>query len=253
MAFRSAVVVAALGLGVACGSPIPPAAPPALRVYSSNGVRALLDDLRPALERAAGRPVAFEFSTTTDLQQRIERGEVADIAVLTTAAIDALATRGLLASASRRPVAQVGVGVGVRAGAKAADVSTPEALKALLLGAGSVTYTAQGQSRPAIDQAFERLGIVDAMRGKTVLRGPAEPAGAVARGEAEVVLTLVSEMVAVPGLSLLGPLPAELQRHVTFVAARRDGVDHAAADHVLQALASVDARVLASYGLERAP
>lgn len=253
MTRRTAAVVAVLSLGVACGSATPPAADPPLRVFSSNGVRELLEGLRPAIEHRAGRAVVFEFSTAASLQRRIEDGDVPDVAVLTAAVIERLSTGGPLAADSRRPVAQVGVGVGVRAGAPAADVSTPDALKALLLGAGSVTYTAEGQSRPAIDQAFERLGIVDAMRGKTVLRGPAEPAGAVARGESEVVLTLVSEMVVVPGLQLLGPLPPGLQRHVTFVAARRAGTDGAAAaGRALEVLGGIDAAVLARYGLEPA-
>lgn len=252
MILRTGLVVVTLGLGVGCGPATPPAAESPLRVFSSNGVRALVEDLRPALEQGAGQPVTFEFSTTTDLQRRIESGDVPDVAVLTTAVIEGLSARGLLAADSRRLVARVGVGVGVRAGAAGADITTPEALKALLLHAGSVTYTAEGQSRPAIDSAFSQLGIVDAMRGKTVLRGPAQPATAVAAGEADVVLTLVSEIVAVPGVTLLGPFPAELQRYVVFVAARRAGSEGPAADRVLQVLAGIDANRLATHGLEPA-
>ena len=148
-------------------------------------------------------------------------------------------------------MARVGVGVGVRSDAASSEIGTPEALKALLLDARSVTFTADGQSRTAIDRAFERLGIVAEMRAKTILRGPGEAPAAVARGEAAVVLTLVSEIVEVPELKLIGPLPPELQSQVTFTAAR--GVttkDPAAADRLVQALsgAAVIAR-LTRHGL----
>lgn len=223
-----------------------------LLVFSSNGVKAFLEDLRPELERVAGRSIALEFSTTADLQRRIEGGDRPDVALLTTAAVEALSARGVLAPESSRPVARVGVGVGVRTEAPTADVSTPDALRVLVLGARSVTFTAEGQSRPAIDAAFERLGIVDAMRKTSVLRGPGEAPGAVARGESDVVITLVSEMVGVPGLKVLGPLPPDLQRYVTFAAARSASAPHtAAADRVLQRLAGADVTArLARYGLE---
>jgi molybdate transport system substrate-binding protein len=113
-------------------------------------------------------------------------------------------------------------------------------------------FTADGQSRATIDAAFERLGIVPEMQMRTILKGPGEAPGVVARGEAELVLTLVSEMIGVPGLKLLGPMPSELQNHVTFTAARSaKAQDHEAADRLLQALsgAGVAAR-LAGHGLE---
>ncbi len=89
------------------------------------------------------------------------------------------------------------------------------------------------------------------MRAKTILKGPGEAPAAVARGEADVVLTLVSEMVEVPGLTLLGPFPAELQNHVTFTAARgADTPDAGSADRLLQALAAASgATRLTRHGL----
>lgn len=242
-------VVAVLGL-VSC-RPAPETRPAPLRVFSSNGVKALLQDAQADVERAVGRPIAYEFSTATALTRRIDGGDVPDVAVLTSALVDELSTKGTLAAGSRRDLARVGVGVGVRSGAAAADIATPDALKALLLGAQSVTFTAEGQSRATIDQAFDRLGIVPEMRAKTILKGPGEAPATVARGEAEVVLTLVSEIVEVPGLTLLGPLPAELQTHVTFTAARSANTrDSEAADRLLQALAGAGvAARLARHGL----
>ncbi|MGE0360089.1 MAG: substrate-binding domain-containing protein [Vicinamibacterales bacterium] len=251
---RRLILLAALLAGSACrtASDAPPAP---LRVFSSNGVRALLDDARPRLEQAAGRPLAIDYSTAAALRRRIEGGDVPDVAVLTASIVADLATQGRLAGDTRRDLARVGVGIGVRTGAPAADVGTADAVKALLLGARSVVFTAEGQSRATIDAAFEQLGIADAMRATSLLRGPGEAPGLVARGEAEVVLTLVSEIVEVPGVTLLGPFPPELQRYVTFSAARGTAApDPSAADRLLAALAASElTNRLAAHGLEPPP
>jgi molybdate transport system substrate-binding protein len=236
-------------VGLAACRPADPPTP--LRVFSSNGVRVLLEEAQPVLERAAGRPIAFEFSTAAALRRRIAGGDVPDVAVLTSALIDTLVAQGPLAAASRRDIARVGVGVGVRTGAPSAAIDTPDALKALLLSAQSVAFTAEGQSRAAIDAAFERLGIADAMRGKTLLKGPGEAPGMVARGEADVVLTLVSEMMDVSGLTLLGPFPPALQTYVTFTAARGAAATDPGVDRLLAALADANASAtLSKHGLE---
>lgn len=249
MTSHAAVVLLALA-AVAC-QPAPEPGPP-LRVYSSNGVKALLEDARPLLELAAGRPIAFEFSTAADLKRRIERGDGPDVVVLTSAMIDELSKRQLLVPDSQRPLARAGVGVGVRTGAPTADVTTPEGLRTLLQNATSVTFTAEGQSRPAVDAAFARLGLVEAMKTKAVPREPGAAPGAVARGESDVVLTLLSEMTNVPGLTVLGPLPSDLQQYVGFAAARRPYADASiAAERLLEALAGPEiASRLARHGLE---
>lgn len=253
MMLRCVIPLFALLAAVACHAA--PAAPPApLRVFSSNGVRALLDGATADLERAAGRPIAFDFTTAAALRRRIDGGDVPDVAVLTTPLIAALTAQGRLAAGSARDLARVGVGVAVRAGAPTPAIDTPEAFKALLLGARSIAFTAEGQSRATIDAAFARLDVVAAMQPKTQLLGPGEAAGAVARGEAEVVLTLVSELVDVPGVQLLGPLPPALQTYVTFTAARgASAADPAAADRLIAAMAeSATAARLGRLGLEPA-
>lgn len=251
---RRLILLFALTVAAGC-QPAPAAPPEPLRVFSSNGVRVLLDDVRPLLEQAAGRPLAIDYSTAAGLRRRIEESDVPDVAVLTAAIVAELATTGRLAGDTRRDLARIGVGIGVRAGAPTAEVSTAEALKTFLLGARSVVFTAEGQSRATIDAAFERLGIVDAMRARTLLRGPGEAPGLVARGEAEVVLTLVSEIAEVPGVTLVGPFPPELQRYVTFTAARAAQLpDPSAADRLLAALAGPEvAARLAAHGLEPPP
>ncbi|HEY6359466.1 MAG TPA: substrate-binding domain-containing protein [Vicinamibacterales bacterium] len=249
---------AAVGLIVAvsaCGTTQPEEASTsatAVRVLSSNGVKGILDDLRPRIESAIGHPLSIEFSTSTALKAKIDGGEPFDVAILVPALLHELASQGHLVGDSHVNIARTGVGVGSREGAPRADVSTPEALKRTLLNAKSVAFTAEGQSRPFIEAAFEKLGIVEAMRPKVMLVGPAGGPIAVAKGEAELVMTLTSEIIPVPGVQLLGPLPGELQQYVSFGAARSaHAKDPEAADALLRELnGPVVTSALESHGME---
>jgi molybdate transport system substrate-binding protein len=208
----------------------------AVRVLSSNGVKGMLDDLQPEIERAIGHPLSIEFSTSTALKAKIDQGEPFDVAILVPTLLHELATQGHLVTDSQVSLARTGVGVGSREGTPKADVSTPDALKRTLLNAKSVAFTAEGQSRPFIEAAFDKLGIAEAMKPKVMLVGPAGGPIAVAKGEAELV-TLTSEIVPVPGVQLLGPLPADLQQYVSFGAARSAHArDAAAAEALLRQL-----------------
>jgi molybdate transport system substrate-binding protein len=241
------------GLVTACGRSEPPPAPvDPLRVLSSNGVKAVVETLQPDIERTIGRPLTIEFSTAAGLKQRIEKGAAFDVAILTPAILHDLAAQKLIVAESQIGIARTGVGIGARAGAPRADVSTPEALKALLLNAKSVTFTEAGQSRGMIDAAYKRLGIEEEMKAKSILKGPGESPEAVARGEAELVLTLVSEIVPVKGVQLLGPLPTGLQGYVSFAGARSPAArDASAADAMLRYLSGPSAAsALAANGME---
>lgn len=245
----AALLVAAPGCTAA---PEAPQAPTEVRVLSSNGVRSVIEDRQPEIERAIGHTLSIEFSTAASLKKKIEAGEAFDVAVLTPALIDELIAQGKVAVDSRVDFARAGVGVGARQGAPPADVSTSDALKSTLLKARSVAFTAEGQSRLTIDRAFDRLGIAEAMRLKTMLKGPGEAPTAVAAGEAELVLTLMSEILPVPGLQLLGPFPADVQGYVTFTAGRSPNAkDASAATALLRHLSGPDvAAALKAHGLE---
>ena len=245
----AALLVAASGCSSA---PETPPAPAAVRVLSSNGVRAVIEALQPDIERAIGHTLSIEFSTAASLKTKIEAGEAFDVAILTPPLVDDLIARGKVAADSRVDVARAGVGVGVRQGAPAVDVSTSDALKSALLKARSVTFTADGQSRATIDRAFNRLGIAEAMRPKIVLKGPGEAPGAVAAGEAELVLTLMSEILPVPGIELIGPLPSDVQGYVSFTAGRSaNPKDAGAANALLRHLSNPTVvAALKAHGLE---
>jgi molybdate transport system substrate-binding protein len=175
---------------------------------------------------AVGVSLSTEFSTATALKRRIDAGETFDVAILTPALIDDLIAQGKALGESRADLARVGVGVGAREGAPRADVSTPEALKRTLLDAKVVAYTAEGQSRATVDKGLAQLGIAEAVAAKAMLTGPGEGPGAVAAGKADLVMTLISEIL-IPGVQLLGPFPAEMQNHVVFTAARSPNAGNA--------------------------
>lgn len=223
-----------------------------LRVVASNGVKAVIEALEPELERAAGRPLEIDFSTASSIETRIEGGEPFDVAILTPAIIDALAERGKVSAAARRNFARVGVGVGARVGTHPEGIATLEDLKQLLHAAKSLAYTADGQSRATIDRAFERLGLSAEMQAKSVLKGPGQAPAAVAAGEAELVLTLISEILPVPGLELVGAFPPEVQSYIAFTASRSPTrAAAAAADAFLDYLGTARAReAVVAHGME---
>jgi molybdate transport system substrate-binding protein len=213
----TATAVSIVVLGFACTAPQRVAAQPGeVRVVSSNGMRAVMEELRPRFEQAIGHPIAIEFSSAAALKKKIEAGEPFDFAVLTPEGIDDLIKQGKIAAGARADIARCGVGVGIRAGAPRPDISTPDALKRVLLSAKSITYAKDGASRILADKAFERLGIADILKPKIILGQGGETQTSVAEGKVELVLTLISEILPVPGIELLGPLPADVQGYVSF-------------------------------------
>lgn len=244
--------IAFMLMAVTTGAFVNDAHAQSLRVLSSNGVRAVLEGLRPDIERTVGHPLSIDFSTASSLAREISEGAPFDVAILTPALLEMLGEADLIAPESYVEFARAGVGVGARSGSGARDVTTPAALRSTLLAAESVAFTAGGQSRATIDAAFEQLDIIVEMEPKTILLGPGEAPGAVAAGRAELVLTLVSEILPVPGLELVGRFPAELQRYVSFAAARGSSPgDSAAADALLRFLAGPALAVaLREHGME---
>jgi molybdate transport system substrate-binding protein len=188
-----------------------------IKVLASNGVKGVLEALLPQCEQATGRRLAIQFNSSTALKQRIAAGETFDVAIVTSELIDTLIKEGKVQAASRAGLARAGVGVGVRAGAAKPDISTPDAMKRALLNAKAITYAQDGASREPINRMFERFGIADVMKSKTILeQGSIRSTGRVAQGDADLVMTLVSEILPIQGIELVGPLPDAVQSYVSF-------------------------------------
>lgn len=109
--------------------------------------------------------------------------------------------------------------MGIRKGAKKPDIRTADTFKRTLLDAKAITYAGDGASRATLERSFERMGIADQLKRKTILeQGSTRATARVASGDADLVLTLVSEILPAPGVELLGPIPAEFQTYVGFAA-----------------------------------
>lgn len=197
-----------------------PAGAQTLVVLSSNGVRAPVEDLTMQCTRAAGRPVAISYGTSASIRQRVTGGEAVDAVLATADVVGELAKAGHLDASSSAQLGRAGIGVGARAGAPRPKIGSAAELKQALLNARSVTYAADGASRPHIERMFEQLGIAAEMKGKAMLeQGSTRAAEKVVAGDAEILLTLVSEILPVEGLELLGPVPAEFQSYISFAGA----------------------------------
>ncbi len=248
----TAAATAAIGF-VGMPAPVASGQSGPLQVLVSNGVKTVVDEIRPEWERAAGRPLQLEFGTTAALKQRIERGEPFDIAVLTSEAIDQLLKDGKIRAGSRLDLARCGIGMGMRAGAAKPEIGTVDALKRTLHSAQSVTFAEAGASRGYLDKMFAQFGMADEMKAKTILTPSSVNSNQlVSEGKAQYILTLVSEILPAPGVALAGPLPAEVQSYVSFAAGlSATGTNLAARSAALKFLKSPPvAPVFQAKGLE---
>ena len=188
-----------------------------LTVLSSTGLTSTLDQLKATYEARSGDRLLIAYGTTGQLKKRIDDGEAFDLCILTAPQLDDLVKTGK-AAGPRIDLARAAIGVAVRKGAPKPDISTADAFKQALLNAKSVAYTATGASGSYFAGLIDKLGIGDAVRAKAhiIQAGPA--AELVAKGEAELAVQQISELLPVAGTDLAGPLPPELQSVTTFSA-----------------------------------
>jgi len=191
-----------------------------IRVLASNGIKAAVEELGPQFEKASGHTLSVDFSTAATLRERIEKGEAFDVAILTDDTIDALIKSGALTSAMRAQLARVGIGVGYRKGATRPDVRSSASMKQTLLNAKSIAYTGNGATRPYIDKMFATLGVAHELESKKHLTVAGQAPASVGKGESEIVITLISEILPEPGVELAGGLPPEFQSYLGFAAAQ---------------------------------
>jgi molybdate transport system substrate-binding protein len=189
-----------------------------IKVLSTNGVTSVMRELGPEFERATGHKLVIRYDVTTALRNQIQGGETFDVAILTGPVTDELLKQGKLAAGTRADIARSGVGVAIRAGAPKPDISTVEAFKRTMLAAKSVAYTTQGASGIYFASVLQRLGIAEAMKPKAKLQPGGAVAELVARGEAELAVQQISELISVAGVELVGPFPPELQSITVFSA-----------------------------------
>jgi molybdate transport system substrate-binding protein len=227
-----------------------------IRMLCSNGMKAVVEEVRPQMERAIGHPLSIEFSSTASFKEKIDAGATFDVAILTSDAMDTLTKEHKLAPGSRADVARTGVGIGVRAGAPKPDISTPDKLKQTLLKTKSITYTKNGASAVFVTRMIDRLGIAAELKPKLIAETRAgRVSQSVAEGQADMVLTLISEILPVNGVQYLGPLPGDLQGYTVLTAGvGAQAKDAEAAKAAVKFLAGPSiAPLLKAKGMEPAP
>jgi molybdate transport system substrate-binding protein len=225
-----------------------------MRLLVSNGVKAALVAVQPACEAQTATTFTAEFNTSTALRAMAAAGPF-DLAFMTEEAIDALVAEKRLDAGSKTMVARTRIGAGVRQNAAALDVRTSDGVRGALLAASSVTWASDGASRPFIEKMIEKLGITTQMAGKIhTEQGSPRATARVVNGQSDIVLTLVSEIVPVPGLKPAGALPQEFQGEVSFAAGVGAASAQAAtARRVLACLVAPSAgSSYSSVGLDRA-
>jgi len=178
-----------------------------------------LEKLAPEFETATKHKLVLQFAPAADMKGRIEKGEPFDLTFLTSVAIDDLIKQGRLVAATRTDIAKVGAGVAIRRGASRPDMTTTDTFKRTMLGARSITYVSTGATGATMRKAFEQLGIADEMKAKTRLVSGISAAAAVAKGDAELGFSVISEILGVEGVEFAGPLPPEVQVYLVFPAA----------------------------------
>jgi molybdate transport system substrate-binding protein len=231
-----------------------------VKVMISGGLTAAYKALIPEYERASGNKVVTAFgpsmgTTQNAIPVRLERGEPVDVLILVGYALDDLIKRGKAVADSRTDLVRSPIGIAVRAGAPKPDISSVDALKRTLLAAKSVAYSDSASGVYVSTELFSRLGIAEEMKGKAKMI-PATPVGEiVAHGDAEIGFQQISELMPVPGIDIIGQLPAEVQKITVFSAGvSATSKEPDAAKSLIKFLASPQATpVLIKAGLEPVP
>jgi molybdate transport system substrate-binding protein len=209
-----------------------------IRVMISGGFSAAYGELVPQFERASGHKVvtsrgASIGTSPSSIPSRLQRGEPADVFVIVGDAIDGLIRQGKVVAGTRVDLARSSIGMAVRAGFPKPDISSVDAFKRAMLDAKSIGYSSSASGVYLSTELFPRLGIADQVKGKSKMIRDEPVGAAVVRGEADIALQQISELLPIAGLDFAGPLPAEIQMITVFCAAIATGADNPEAGRAL--------------------
>ena len=217
-----------------------------LHVFSAGAAKSAVQPLVESFEKSSGHKVTVSFGTMGLIQDKLSKGERADVLVVASEVADDLQKRNVIVADSRRALAKVGVGVAVNEKATSLpDISTPEAFKQTLLNAKSIVYIdpTKGTSGKHLATVFDKLGVTAQVNAKATLGEGGYIVEPVGKGQIELGLHQISEILPVPGVKLVGPLPEALQKWTTYTAAVTPSSTNAAAARELIAyLASAQAK-----------
>lgn len=226
-----------------------------LKVLSTHAALEVLNELGPEFERTTGNKLSFSYDPANVIKRQIENGATFDVVLITRSAIDDLTKQGKILPDTPANIGRSGLGVAVRKGAPKPNISTVTAFKQTLLAAKSVIRSTEGNSGIYFERLMGRLGIADQMKGKTKLGPSGRVAEFVARGEVEIAVQQISELLPVAGAEFVGPFPQELQLYTLFAVAVGAGSKDAKAAKALVDFLTTPAAVsvVKAKGLEPAP
>jgi molybdate transport system substrate-binding protein len=196
--------------------------PETLKVLSARAVKSAIAALAQRYSARTGHIVEFDFAPVGAVEKRLADGERADVVILSDTAIENLARKKMLLPESVHILGHTSIGVAVRDGAPLPDIAAPEAFRALLLSSPTIAVSdaaVGGTAARYLPQLFERMGIAPALEPKLVrCAGGGDVTERVARGEAAIGITFISEMLSIPGATVVGPLPDIYGNDTTYCA-----------------------------------
>src|SRR5262245_6897294 len=216
-----------------------------LDILSGGAAKSGLTEVISRYEAKSGVKVKADFQPMGRLTKSLAEGARPDVVVVTSEVLSEIADKGKVIPGTAVEVGSVRIGVAVKEGASVPDISTPEAVKAALLRAKSVVMInpATGTSGKHLAQVFADLGIADAMKAKTTYLDGGYVVEGVGRGAIELGLHQITEILPVPGVHLVGPLPDPLQKVTTYVAVRAsNAANPEAAQRFLEQIKAPDVR-----------
>ena len=224
-----------------------------IRVWTARAIATVLAEIGPQFEHTTGYRLNVASDLASGFARRLTAGEPVDVIISGSASMEEWIRGGSILAATRTDIARSGIGVEVREGRPKPDIGSVEAFKRALLAAKSIAYLKVG-SGIHVEKVIERLGIGDAIKAKVTRPESDIVSELVARGEVELGIVVITQILTTPGVALVGPLPAELQSHVMFsagVSARSKAP--AAARQLIEFLAAPAAKtVMRRQGMEPA-
>jgi len=228
-----------------------------VRVVTSGGFTAAYNVLAPRFEELTGITLETEYGASSggaydSIPERLARGEIFDVIILSRPSLDNLTRQGFAVRESGTDLVRSRVGMAVRAGMPVPDISTPDKFKQVLLEATSIGYSASASGTYLSTELWPEMGIWSEIESKSQ-RILSERVGAVvARGEVEIGFQQISELLPIEGIEFVGPIPDEVQQVTTFSAAiTANAINLAAASELIEFLSSpAAAPVIAAQGLD---
>jgi molybdate transport system substrate-binding protein len=187
-----------------------------IKVLGARVVWTVWNEIGPEFERTTGHKVKIIVGLGPAFKRQIDAGEMFDVVISSASVIDELIKGGKIIAGTRTNFARLGIGVEVRAGAPNPDISSVEAFKRALLNAKSIAYLKEAGSGIYLAGLLQRLGIAEAIKSKLTLPESDIVSELVAKGEVELGMVVISQILTTPGVELVGPLPPELQSYMVF-------------------------------------